>query len=135
WSICHLATDANAADTQRPPNIVVLFADDLGYGELGFQGNQQIPTPHLDALAKGGVRFTDGYVTASYCSPSRAGLMSGRYQARFKYHTNVMPHTVEGSDLGIPASEVTLAERLKQAGYRTAIIGKWHLGSRADFNP
>jgi len=76
-----------AAD--RPPNIVILLADDLGYGELGCQGNQQIPTPHIDSIAKNGVRFTDGYVTAPVCSPSRAGLMSGRLQARFSYHTNV----------------------------------------------
>jgi len=123
----------SAAD--RLPNIVILFADDLGYGELSCQGNQQIPTPHIDSIAKNGVRFTDGYVTAPVCSPSRAGLMSGRLQARFGYHTNVMPHTIPGSSLGIPASETTLAEHLKTAGYRTGLIGKWHLGSRKDFNP
>ncbi len=123
-----------AADRKRP-NIVILFADDLGYGELGCQGNTQIPTPHIDAIAKNGVRFTSGYVTASVCSPSRAGLLSGRYQARFNYHINVMPHTLEGSAFGIPAAETLLGERLKRAGYRTGLIGKWHLGSRADFNP
>jgi hypothetical protein len=133
--VCAFLGQARAAQTKQPPNIVILFADDLGYGELGFQGNKQIPTPHIDSIAKNGVRFTNGYVTASVCSPSRAGLLSGRYQARFNYHTNVMPHTIEGSDLGIPASEITLAELLKKAGYRTGIIGKWHLGSRADFNP
>ncbi|HJO53949.1 MAG TPA: sulfatase-like hydrolase/transferase, partial [Verrucomicrobiota bacterium] len=111
------------------------MADDLGYGELGCQGNLEIPTPHIDSIAKNGVRFTDGYVTAPVCSPSRAGLMSGRLQARFGYHTNVMPHTIPGSDLGIPASETTLAEHLKTAGYSTGLIGKWHLGSRKDFNP
>lgn len=119
----------------RKPNIIVLFADDLGYGELGCQGNNEIPTPHIDSIAASGVRFTDGYVTAPVCSPSRAGLMSGRHQARFGYHINVMPHTVEGSNAGIPASETTLAEHLKTAGYRTGLIGKWHLGSRKDFNP
>ena len=146
WATCWLMTvavllgmpwgeSALGAGPASRPNIVILFADDLGYGELGFQGNEQIPTPHIDAIAKQGVRFTDGYVTASYCSPSRAGMLSGRYQARFGYHTNTMPHTVEGSNLGIPANEVTLAEQLKKAGYRTGLIGKWHLGSRADFNP
>ena len=127
---------ASFAETaKRPPNVIILFADDLGYGELGMQGNEEIPTPHIDSIAANGIRFTNGYVTASYCSPSRAGLLSGRYQSRFNYHVNVMPHTVEGSDLGIPASEVTLAEHLREAGYRTGLIGKWHLGSRADFNP
>ena len=121
--------------SEQPPNIVVLMADDLGYGELGCQGNLEIPTPHIDSIAKNGVRFSDGYVTAPVCSPSRAGLMSGRLQARFGYHTNVMPHTIPGSDLGIPASETTLAEHLKTAGYSTGLIGKWHLGSRKDFNP
>ena len=130
-----LGKQASAAEPAKRPNIVILFADDLGYGELGFQGNEQIPTPHIDAIAKQGVRFTAGYVTASYCSPSRAGMLSGHYQAKFGYHTNVMPHTVEGSDLGIPGEEITLGEQLQQAGYRTGIIGKWHLGSRSDFNP
>jgi len=130
-----LVTCPAAAADGKKPNIVILFADDLGYGELGCQGNKQIPTPYIDSIAANGVRFTDGYVTAPVCSPSRAGLMSGRHQARFGYHTNVMPHTVEGSGLGIPASETTLAEHLKSAGYRTGLIGKWHLGSRKDFNP
>lgn len=129
-----LAAEAAAAPP-RKPNIIVLFADDLGYGELGCQGNPEIPTPHIDSIAANGVRFTDGYVTAPFCSPSRAGLLSGRYQARFGYHINVMPHTVEGSPYGMPATETTLAEHLKTAGYRTGLIGKWHLGSRKDFNP
>ena len=128
------AGEKTQGETTRP-NIVVFLADDLGYGELGCQGNPQIPTPHIDAIADNGVRFTSGYVTASVCSPSRAGMLSGRYQARFNYHVNVMPHTAEGSEFGIPASETLVSERLKEAGYRTGLIGKWHLGSRADFNP
>ncbi len=127
------ADNGGRASTQ--PNVIILFADDLGYGELGCQGNPEIPTPHIDALAKNGVRFTSGYVTAGLCSPSRAGMLSGRYQARFGYHTNVMPHVPGGSHHGIKASETLLGERLQDAGYRTGLIGKWHLGARADFNP
>jgi arylsulfatase A-like enzyme len=128
-------TASTSLKTSLQPNIIVLFADDLGYGELGCQGNSQIPTPHIDSIAANGVRFTDAYVTAPVCSPSRAGLMTGRHQSRFGYHINVMPHTPEGSAYGLAASEITLAEHLKSAGYRTGLIGKWHLGSRKDFNP
>ena len=74
-------TNTYAAD--RQPNVVLLLADDLGYGELGCQGNQEIPTPRIDSIAAGGVRFTNGYVTAAFCSASRAGLLTGRYQTRF----------------------------------------------------
>jgi len=119
----------------KKPNIIILFADDLGYGELGCQGNDEIPTPHIDSIAKNGVRFTDGYVTAPVCAPSRAGFMSGRHQSRFGWNINVMPHTIPHSEFGIPSSETTIAERMKGAGYRTGLIGKWHLGSRKDFNP
>ena len=120
---------------QKKPNIIILFADDLGYGELGCQGNHEIPTPHIDSIAKNGVRFTNGYVTAPVCAPSRAGFMSGRHQSRFGWNINVMPHTIPHSEFGIPSSETTIAERMKGAGYRTGLIGKWHLGSRKDFNP
>src|SRR5438477_6159748 len=75
-------------NSSRKPNIVILLADDLGYGELGCQGNMQIPTPHIDSIARNGVRFTDGYVTAPVCCPSRAGLMTGRYQTRFGHELN-----------------------------------------------
>ena len=124
---------AHAAE--KKPNVVILFADDLGYAELGCQGNTDIPTPHIDSIAKNGVRFTDGYVTAPVCAPSRAGLMSGRHQSRFGWDINVMPHTIPHSAFGIPATETTIAERLTAAGYRTGLLGKWHLGSRKDFNP
>ncbi len=120
---------------QNKPNIIILFADDLGYGELGCQGNDEIPTPHIDSIAKNGVRFTNGYVTAPVCAPSRAGFMSGRHQSRFGWNINVMPHTIPHSEFGIPSSETTIGERMKDAGYRTGLIGKWHLGSRKDFNP
>jgi len=130
-----LVPAALAGGDLRQPNIVVLFADDLGYGELGCQGNKQIPTPHIDSIARNGVRFTDGYVTEPVCSPSRAGLITGRYQHRFGYTFNVMPHVEGGSEHGLPRSETTLGEYLKDRGYATGIIGKWHLGAREDFNP
>lgn len=117
------------------PNIVLLVADDLGYGELGCQGNDQIPTPHIDSIAKNGVRFTQGYVTAAYCSASRAGLMTGRYQNRFGYEFNPIGHHNDDEDAGLPPSEWTLAEHLADSGYINALVGKWHLGGHAKFHP
>ncbi len=119
----------------RPPNIVILLADDLGYGELGCQGNPQIPTPHIDSIAAAGVRFTDGYVTAAYCSASRAGLLTGRYQTRFGYEFNPIGHHNEHPDAGLPDAETTLAQLLHDAGYATALIGKWHLGGHPRYHP
>jgi arylsulfatase B len=127
-----LAAGAGAglmAAPRRPPNIVLILADDLGYGELGFQGNRQIPTPHLDALAAGGVRFTQGYVSAPYCAPSRAGLMTGRYQTRFGHERNVVGEKNLDPAIGLPLTERTMADYLKAAGYATALCGKWHLGT------
>ena len=111
------------------PNIVLIVADDLGYGELGAYGARDIPTPNLDALARAGVTFLDGYVSAPQCAPARAGLMTGRYQQRFGFHFNPPPpdHPAYGR-FGLPAGETTLAQALKQLGYATALIGKWHLG-------
>jgi len=104
------------------PNIVLLFADDLGYGELGCQGNPQIPTPNIDSIAAGGVRFTNGYVTASYCSPSRAGLLSGGYQTRFGYELNPIGAGNEDPNVGLPVSLVTLAQHLHDAGEHTGVL-------------
>lgn len=127
------AAAAHAADEKRP-NILLIVADDLGYGELGFQGNDEIPTPHLDALAKNGVRFTSGYVSGTYCSPTRAALLTGRYQQRFGHEFN--PGRGEpGQKIGLSLEERTLADRLKQAGYATGIFGKWHLGNQPEFHP
>jgi arylsulfatase B len=120
---------------ERPPNIVLLLADDLGYGELGCQGNKQIPTPHIDSIAKNGVRFTQGYVTAAYCSASRAGLLTGRYQTRFGYEFNPIGEHNEDPMAGLPRTERTLARILHNVGYTTGLIGKWHLGGHAKFHP
>lgn len=119
----------------RRPNIVLLLADDLGYGELGCQGNAQIPTPHIDSIASNGIRFTNGYVTAPYCSASRAGLLTGKYQTRFGYEFNPTGAWNEDPEAGLPVSERTLADHLHDAGYATGLIGKWHLGGTAKYHP
>ncbi len=119
----------------RKPNIVVILADDLGYGELGCQGNPEIPTPNIDSIARNGVRFTDGYVTAPVCCPSRAGLMTGRYQTRFGHELNAIGLQNKQPGVGLPLSETTLASALKSAGYATGMTGKWHLGGSPQFHP
>src|SRR5687768_13358165 len=113
------------------PNVLLLVADDLGYGEMGFQGNKEISTPHLDALAKGGVRFTAGYVSGPYCSPTRAGLLTGRYQTRFGHEFN--PPMRKGN--GLPVTERTIADRMRELGYATCAVGKWHLGDSPEMRP
>jgi len=113
------------------PNIVIFYADDLGWGELGCQGyTKDIPTPHIDALAKNGLRFTNGYVAATYCSPSRAGLMTGRYPTRFGHEFNTVANTV-----GLRSDQTTIATRLKTLGYATIAVGKWHLGNQPENRP
>ena len=118
----------------RPPNVVIIVADDLGYADIGIHGSRDIPTPNIDALAAGGIRFTNAYVTGPYCSPTRAGLMTGRYPQRFGHEFNlgVGPANIED---GMPLTERTMADRLKAVGYRTALFGKWHLGSAERFHP
>lgn len=122
-----------AAD--RQPNVVVLLADDLGYGELGCQGNSEIPTPHIDSIAKHGVRFTSGYVAGPNCSPSRAGLLTGRTPTRFGYEFNPTGAKNEEPGFGLPPGEITIAEALHDIGYTTGVIGKWHQGGTAMYHP
>lgn len=129
------AKPANSADSVRRPNVIVIVADDQGYADLGCQGGKDIPTPNIDSLAANGVRCTNGYVSGPYCSPTRAGLMTGRYQQRFGHEFNPGPAQVAGDDVGLSLKEVTLADRLKGAGYATGMVGKWHLGYSAKFHP
>ncbi len=130
---------AGAHATARQPNILILLADDLGYADVGFQGCTDIPTPHIDSLAKNGVRCTSGYVSGPYCSPTRAGLLTGRYQQRFGHEFNPGPRGEPGGNstdsIGLPLSEVTIADRLKAVGYATGMVGKWHLGAAPKFHP
>jgi len=119
-----------AAQAADQPNVVIFYADDLGWGETGCQGGKDIPTPHIDSLAANGVRFTQGYVAATYCSPSRAGLMTGRYPTRFGHEFNSVANVT-----GLHLNETTLADRLKGLGYATACVGKWHLGNGMDYRP
>lgn len=117
------------------PNIIIILADDLGYADLGATGCQDIPTPNIDSIAAGGVRFTDGYVSCPVCSPTRAGLMTGRYQQRFGHWYNPGPTTEEQTNVGMPLSEKTIADWLKEAGYVTGLAGKWHLGLAPQYHP
>lgn len=129
------------AIAQDQPNIILLFSDDAGYADFGFQGSQIMHTPHLDKLAAQGVTFTQGYVTASVCGPSRAGLMTGQYQQKFGYEENNVPEymsensALDGEDMGVPTDEKTMANYLKELGYKTAAFGKWHLGSADRYHP
>ncbi|MBM3882544.1 MAG: hypothetical protein FJ387_22945 [Verrucomicrobia bacterium] len=115
----------------RPPNLFIVFADDLGYGDLGCYGHPSIRTPNLDRMAAEGMRFTDFYSTAEVCTPSRAALLTGRYPIRNGMCHDRFRVLRRNSAGGLPASEITLPERLKTRGYATACIGKWHLGNYA----
>lgn len=117
----------------RRPNIIVIVADDLGYADLGVQGGKDVKTPNIDALAAAGTRFTNGYVSCPVCSPTRAGLLTGRYQQRFGFYENPGPGNADV--FGLPTDERTIADQLKLAGYHTGLVGKWHLGTRDEMRP
>lgn len=117
------------------PNIVILFADDLGYGDLASYGHPYIRTPNLDTLAAEGQRWTDFYVAAAVCSPSRGALLTGKYPNRTGLYGRQLGVLFPGDTAGMPSTERTLAEALREQGYATAIIGKWHLGDAPDVLP
>jgi arylsulfatase A-like enzyme len=128
-----LATQAAEGPKSSKPNILVIVADDLGYADIGVHGGKAVPTPNIDKLARSGVRCTSGYVSAPYCSPSRAGLLTGRYQTRFGHEFN--PHVGPEGKLGLPLDQQTIANLLRAAGYVTGLVGKWHLGFSKDHHP
>ncbi len=122
-----LSSTVHAADpAPSKPNILYLLADNLGFADTGFQGCKDVPTPHLDSIAKNGVRFTSGYVSAPVCSPSRAGLLTGRYQTRFGHEFNTDGPGNEAT--GLPTGQKTAGDWFREAGYATGQIGKWHIG-------
>ncbi|HEX2488711.1 MAG TPA: sulfatase-like hydrolase/transferase [Blastocatellia bacterium] len=125
----------NGRPAQAKPNILLIVADDLGYADIGVNGCQDVPTPHIDSIAKNGVRFTNGYVSGPYCSPTRAGLMTGRYQQRFGHEFNPGPAANADPEFGLPLTETTMPDRLKSLGYATGMVGKWHLGFESKFHP
>ena len=125
---------ASCYGTQSKPNVIIILTDDLGWADVGYQGGRDILTPNLDHLAEEGVTFSGGYVSAPYCSPSRAGLMTGRYQQRFGHEHNP-DYDPDNPNLGTPLSETFLPEVLRANGYATCGIGKWHLGDHQKFDP
>ncbi len=127
--LCIFGCKQNSA---TPPNIIIFFTDDQGYADLGSYGAEGFETPHLDELAAGGIRFTNFYVPATVCTPSRAGLLTGRYPKRSSLHEAVL---FPFSDGGLASEEFTMAEMLQTVGYTTSIIGKWHLGHKAEYMP
>ena len=131
------AEPASTADP-RPPNVIVINLDDAGYSDFGFSGRGLFETPRIDALAQSGVICTRGYVTASVCTPSRMGLMTGRYQQRFGAECNVPTVPTPGytkDDLGLDLDQATLADAMQASGYRTLAVGKWHLGELPKYHP
>jgi arylsulfatase A-like enzyme len=135
WLLAPLAALQAEDSTKHKPNVIFIVVDDLGFGELGCYGGKEIPTPNLDKLASGGARFTSGYVTAPFCAASRAGLLTGRYQTRFGFEFNPIGAKNVAPGVGLPVEEKTIADRLRDSGYATALVGKWHLGGTAPFHP
>jgi arylsulfatase A-like enzyme len=133
--LLQICAQALAPAVETRPNVIIILADDLGYADLGCQGAKDLVTPHIDSLATNGVRCTSGYVSCPICCPSRAGLMTGRYQQRFGFELN-WPYADRDSDrIGVPSDIPLFPQRLREAGYTTGIFGKWHLGSHPARRP
>lgn len=126
----------SSPDKVKPgvPNVIIVLTDDQGYHDVGFNGCTDIPTPNLDRIANEGVKFTNGYVSFAVCGPSRAGLLTGRYQDRFGFNRNPL-FAPNDSLQGLPVREETLGAAMHQAGYRTMAIGKWHMGAHKSQRP
>jgi arylsulfatase A-like enzyme len=125
---------AQVPNAQRP-NVVLIITDDVGYGDFGSYGAPDIKTPNIDSLARDGVRLTDFYANGATCSPTRAGLISGRYQQRFGLEEPLGARGAKDWERGLPSSGHSLPQLLKKNGYATALIGKWHLGWKSEFSP
>ncbi len=131
-------SQAHAQQKAKQPNVIVIVSDDAGYADFGCYGGKEIPTPNIDALAKNGTLFTDAYVSASVCAPSRAGILTGMYQQRFGFEHNiselpVKPYTQ--NDVGMDPKIKTIGDQMQHNGYRTIAIGKWHQGDLAQYFP
>src|SRR5437016_10671850 len=136
FALCFIGALAPAGAASRPPNIVIILADDLGYGDLGCYGHPSIRTPNLDQMAREGMRFTDFYVAACVCTPSRAALLTGRLPIRTGMAGSEQRRVLfANSTGGLPPEEITIAKALKSKGYTTECVGKWHLGHRPEFLP
>jgi arylsulfatase A-like enzyme len=139
WVVCSGVALCETAPAEaragQPPNVVVILADDLGWGELGAYGGKDVPTPHIDSIAASGVRCTQGYVSCPVCSPTRAGFMTGRYQQRFGHELNPGSEKDADPSFGLPLDQATLGDRLRALGYATGWIGKSHLGYKPEFHP
>ncbi|MEM7813194.1 MAG: sulfatase-like hydrolase/transferase [Planctomycetota bacterium] len=128
------AFSADGSGRPAAPDFVFIVADDLGYADVGFNGSEEIPTPHLDRIADEGLRFTDGYVSFPVCGPSRAGFLTGRFQDRFGFTRNPTADP-SNPDAGIPVDERMISEALASAGYQTMAVGKWHVGTHPSLRP
>jgi arylsulfatase A-like enzyme len=124
----------NQDNSPQSPNVIIILADDLGYADVSFNGSKDIPTPNIDKIAHEGAKFTNAYVTYAVCGPSRAGLITGRYQDRFGYGRNPL-FAPNDPNMGLPKSEETIAEVLKKANYKSVALGKWHLGAHETLRP
>lgn len=138
WLLGVGLSSLTAQQAARQPNVIVIVSDDAGYADFGCYGGMEIPTPHIDALAENGTLFTDAYVSASVCAPSRAGILTGMYQQRFGFEHNVSelpvaPYTQK--DVGMDTAIKTIGDQMRHNGYRTIALGKWHMGDDARYFP